>query len=512
MFIVITGLIMTACKERPLSDEDFVSEGDVVFFYDNIKQTIDGFGGSDAWMTLPSNAAAANEVVKLLYSKTEGAGFTILRNRIPFRERLAGDTEPSHNDGFLRRNNDNTYNYTESGGVKTFNLNWNSWDLAGTKNLITRIKNLGADGPGDQLTIMSTPWTPPNNRVTRWKEDVTGAGSLNGAINWNTPDVWGRLKRAFYNDYADLLADYVKNFQANMGHPLSVLSIQNEPNMKVSYESAYMNGNDIRDFLKTISERFPLKSVFVNIMAPEFENYDINFNSMVKPSLDDQVSNNVLTHIALHQYNAGWDSGITAGTVNGLAYFPQIAASGKRFWQTEISNLGPHCPDDHGIENALYYARMIHFNMTMAGTNAFLFWWLWQNTDSNEVMGGSLITVRNGTTVIPAKRLYAMGQYSRFVRPGWVRIEAEAEPVKGVFISAYKNPSGNEIAIVMINTNVSSVDLSIGMGANRFESLNSWRTSSSENLTSLGKQEFNGGNADISLSQKSITTFYGTVR
>jgi O-glycosyl hydrolase len=421
-------------------------DGVMNIYYNETRQEIDGFGGSNAWTGLPGNVTAANEVVKLLYSRTEGAGFTILRNRIPFRERLPGDDTPSLNDGFIRRKSDNTYDYTvNANGTKTFNLNWNSWDLSGTRNLISRIKGLGVNGP-ENLTVMSTPWTPPNNRVTQWKKDVVGVSQrLDGVIDWSKPDIWGTLKREHYNDYADLLADYAKNFETQMGAPLVVLSVQNEPNMKVGYESAYKSGVDIRDFLKVIGERFPLKDVSLGInalgiMAPEYENYDVNFDEMIKPSLDDSAANSVLTHIALHQYNAGWDSSDSAGTNSGISYFPKIAASGKRFWQTEISTLNnsPHEPKGTGIDNALFYARMIHFDMTLAQTNAFLFWWLWGNSNSNDAdFSGSLISV-NGSTVNVAKRLYTMGQYSRFIRPGWYRIASDTNPVFGVYSSAYK--------------------------------------------------------------------------
>jgi len=518
-FIVLFWFAIAGCIGNGIYIDNNIGEIDGVIniSYNDTKQTIDGFGGSNAWIGLPSNSNAAEEVVKLLYSKTDGMGFTILRNRIPFRERLPGDDDPNLNDGFLVRKSDHTYNYTESAGVKTFSLNWNSWDISNTRNLITRIKNLGNNGPGNQFIIMSTPWTPPNNRVTRWKEDVIGTGipAHDGVINWSKPDWWGRLKREHYNDYADLLADYVRNFQANMGHPLAILSIQNEPNMKVGYESAYMNGSDIRDFLKAIGQRFPLKGITLGganglgIMAPEFENYDINFDAMIKPSLDDPISNNVLTHIALHQYNGGWDPGLTAGTGNGLNYFPKISTSGKRFWQTEIGTLGPRAPTGHGIDNALYFARMIHFDKTMAGTNAFLYWWLWLNVDTDR-MEDSLITVY-GSKVTAAKRLYAMGQYSRFIRPGWIRIEATSEPVSGIFSSAYKSPSGNEIAIVVINNNTTHKNITLNPGANNFASLRVWRTSADENLALIGNQEIVDGKTNVRLLPRSITTFYGSI-
>jgi len=490
---------------------DFSNAPVIKISYNENRQEIDGFGGSNAWTRPPRDYEIAQELAKLLYSKTEGVGFTILRNRIPFRERLAGDDTPGYNDGFVVRKSDNTYDYTvNQDGTKTFNLNWNSWDLSGTRDFIKYIKDLGEQGP-ENLIIMSTPWTPPNNRVTRWKEDVTGVDTrVNYTIDWTKPDIWGRLRRDVYNDYADLLADYAKNFEARMGQPLAILSVQNEPNYRVQYESAYMNGNDIRDFLKVIGQRFPMKGITLGagglgIMAPEYENFNVNFNNYIKPSLDDPASQSVLTHIALHQYNGSSDTSPRAGS---MAH-PQIVESGKRFWQTEVSGAGSQIPSGTGIDNALYYARMIHYDMTLAQTNAFLYWWLWTGTSSS--IQGSLIYIEDDE-LKPAVRLYAMGQYSRFIRPGWVRIECEPAPTTGVYSSAYRNPQTNEIAVVLINERITASAVSLDLDGMEFDQLAIWRTSENENLKSVGRQRTSRGIANVNLQPRSITTLYGTVK
>jgi len=504
-------LVLIACNTATGKEPD----GIMNINYNETYQEIDGFGGSDAWLRMPHDEEAAVKLTRLLYSRTEGVGFTILRNRIPFRERLEGDVSPGLNDGFVVRNSDGTYRYTvNADGIKTFDLNWDGWDMVNTRSFIEHIKDLGADGP-ENLVIMSTPWTPPNNRVTRWKEDVVGVSErLNYTMDWSRPDVWGRLRRDKYNDYADLLADYVRNYERMMGWPLSILSVQNEPNWKVEYESAYWNGEDLRDFIKVIGQRFPMKGIRLGdgglgIMAPEYENYDVNFNELIKPMLDDPESEKILTHIALHQYNSGFDSSLRAGTRD----FPEINASGKRFWQTEVSGSGPHLPVGTGIENALFYARMIHFNMIQAQTNAFLYWWLWTHSHDDDYFPGSLIMV-DFDEIITAKRLFAMGQYSRFIRPGWVRIGCDTNPVRGrsVFSSAYKNPRTNEIAVVFINETIVPYTVSLNLTGADFNQLGIWRTSTQEDLVSAGSQRTSRNTADVVIAPRSITTFYGTVR
>ena len=510
IFITIIVLMYIACS----NSSNVKIDGAIKINYAKYHQQIDGFGGSNAWTRMPHYPEVREELVKLLFSRTEGMGFTILRNRIPFRERLSGDENPGFNDGFIVTRGDNTYNYTENAdGTKTFDLNWNSWDISGTRNLIGQIQALGKDGP-EKLVIMSTPWTPPNNRVTRWKENVTGVNErMNYSIIWSRPDEWGRLKRDKYNDFADLLADYVKNFEVNMGAPLDILSVQNEPNWKVQYESAYWSGNDLRDFLKVIARRFPVKGIKLGegglgLMIPEFENFNVNFNEMIKPSLDDPQSANVLSHIALHQYNANYDSSQRAGSME----FPQILASGKRFWQTEVSGSGNNVPAGIGITNGLYYGRMIHYDMILAQTNAFLYWWLWTNNTNDMSFPGAL-AMSDDEEITPALRLYVMGQYSRFIRPGWYRIECDPSPLTGrrVYSSAYANPATNEIAIVFINETIAELSISVDLSEAEFNRLDIWRTSENEKLASLGSQKVSR-NTVVNLAPMSITTFYGTVK
>lgn len=490
------------------------AEGTININVNEYRQVIDGFGGSNAWTGLPRDPITSNEVVKLLYSRTEGMGFTILRNRIPFRERLTGDDAPNVNDGFLVLKNDNTYDITvNADGTKTFNLNWRSWDLAGTKRLIEEILDLGDDGP-EKLVLFSSPWTTPNNRVTQWKEDVTGIGNRDGKVNWAKPDVWGRLKKDKYADYADLLADYAKNFEANMGAPLSILSVQNEPNWKTDYESTYWSGTDLRDFLVVMEQRFPRKGVRLGegglgVMIPEFENFGVNYNEMIKPSIDAPAAEKILTHIALHQYNGAFDSTDRAGA----KAFPEITATEKKFWQTEVSGSVNNIPTEKtGINNALYYARMIHYDFTLTQMNAFLYWWLWNNDSRESSFPGALVNIEDGETIVAAKRLYAMGQFSRFIRPGWRRIESDTSPKYGIYSSAYRNPDSNEIAIVLINDRTSAYTVELDLTGAEFEELNYWRTSEKENLMSLGRQRTSANKTTVTLPPKSITTYYGKIR
>jgi O-glycosyl hydrolase len=475
---VLAVFLLLACCNI---DFGFNDSRTMVVQYDDLGQTIDGFGGSNAWMSLPAFASTRDQVVSLLYSRTEGIGLSILRTRIPFRE-----NEGDHRDGFIATEADGSYTYTVLGnGAKEFSFNWSAWEIGNTRTLIQAIQGL-ADGP-EELVVMSTPWTPPN----LWKT---------GYPNPDLPAYGGTFDPAYYEDYADMLADYVSQYQSNMGVPLSVLAVQNEPNyVPITYESCGWTASEIRDFLQVLGSRFALKGVSesTQIMAAE----DMHFEErMVLPSLDDPTANAVLDIVGVHQYDHA-NAGETDLAAKAL---PSVGDEDKPLWMTEVSTSETNDPS---ISDGLYWARLIHNDLTIGHVNAFLYWWLW----SNGTTKGSLINL-SGSSVIDNKRLYALGQYSRFIRPGWSRVGSSTEPVSGVCTSAFRDAAGSRFAVVLINQNnvLASVEVSLS-GAGQLTDVGAWRTSATESLAAVEAPEPDGSDFTVEVPARSITTVTGAV-
>lgn len=446
-------------------------------------QTIDGFGVSNAWL-YPPQAAARTAVYDALFSISKGAGLSLVRNRIPFRE------NPTNNDAFINKNADGTYQYTaNSDGSKTFSLNWSNWDLNNTSALIGDIKAKGADY---QVTkFMSTPWTPPNNSVSKWK-----VSDSYKTMDYTKPEVGGTLDPNFYGDYADLLADYVLGYKAKFGVDLSVLSLQNEPSFQCTYESANWTAAQFHDFFAILRTEFTKKGVFaqlpnLKIMAPESQTVK---EDLIVPTLGDSNTADLLGVVGVHQYEYG------RGNVSSYAppVLARSLAAGKRIWMTEFSTAG--WAGDTSITDALIVARLVHVDLVVGQMSAFLYWWAWGN-------GNGCLALVNGTQ---PKRLYALGQYSRFIRPDWIRVDAVASPAGNVYMSAFKNPAGSQVAVVAINAGTSEVPLALTIDVGRFGALTSYRTSASEDIANVGSVT-GGTTANVTLAPFSVTTFVGQV-
>ncbi|HYP97614.1 MAG TPA: hypothetical protein VER96_03000 [Polyangiaceae bacterium] len=440
--------------------------------YGVARQLIDGFGVATSWGVIPPTAR-----LDAFFSISKGAGLSIVRNRIPFRE------NPVNNDNFMGGGNyTSTTTGTGTDAYKTFTLNWNNWDLSATRKLIAVLKA----NPDYQVpTFFSTPWTPPNNDTSRWKLGV--------ADYVNSPEVGGYLDPAHYQDYADVLADYVLGFAAKMGAPLAALSLQNEPNYKVTYESADWSAEQFHAFLGVLRTEFEKKGVAsalpgLTIIAPEAENFK---EDLILPSLADSNTAPLIGIVAAHQYEFGpWNVNSYAPTP-----FSNSIAAGKRIWMTEW-NTGAF-KSETPLSSALLLARLIQTDLTTASVSAYVHWWYKDLVDS----AGA-----------PNKNLWALGQFSRFIRPGFVRLDATNRVGNDLFLAAFKDAAGTGLTLVAVNRGSTDVTFAIQPDSGTLGNVATYRTSATEDLQDLGSAPSGGSFANVTAPAQSISTFVTSVQ
>jgi O-glycosyl hydrolase len=130
-------------------------------------------------------------------------------------------------------------------------------------------------------------------------------------------------------------------------------------------------------------------------------------------------------------------------------------------WETEWSTFETWDPawDDGTDASGLTWAQHIYTGLTSANLNAFLYWW-GSTTPAENGDNEGLIEI-DGSTVATSGRLWAFANYSRFVRPGAIRIAA-ASPASGVDLTAFRNTDGT-IAVVALNTSGSSVPMTFSL-------------------------------------------------
>jgi O-glycosyl hydrolase len=479
ILIVLIGMVTASLTGLAAADPESVHLRAKI---NSTQQTIDGFGFSTAWGSVPD---VNNPVVMdAFFSVSKGAGLSILRNRIPFRE------NPTANDHFL---GDDNYASTRvdngSFSYKNFSLNWSNWDLSATRTLIAAVK---AKGPDYQVTkIFSTPWSPPNNKTSRWK-----LPSPETKLDYSTtPEVGGYLDPNHYQDYADVLADYVLQFddpaKGNMGMPLTALSLQNEPNFRCNYESCDWSARQFHDFYVVMKAEFTKKGVFKALpglqgITPEDSNFK---EDLVLPTFEDPDTADMVQIVGAHQYEVGAKNMKPESASYAPPVFRRTSGLGKKIWMTEWSTTAFAKWSE--IDQALILGQLIQQDFTITHVNAYIYWWTAALMDPPGV---------------PNKKLYVLGQFSRFIRPGWKMVSlSESEPRPSLFTSSYIDPEGKNLVFVTVNRCAKDFVVNLSLDTGSFGSGTIVRTSETENMAPVST--FQGGTeCFIAVPKSSVVT------
>jgi O-glycosyl hydrolase len=162
---------------------------------------------------------------------------------------------------------------------------------------------------------------------------------------------------------------------------------------------------------------------------------------------DALASNDYVKVISSHGYGGAPNSPIT-----GLGH--------RHTWETEWANLSGQWNaswDDGGDGAGFTWAQHIYDGLAKANLSAFLYWWGSAVGDSNDAV---LIRYTNNTLEI-SKRLWAFANYSRFVRPGAIRIGATASD-NNLETTAFKNTDGS-LSIVVFNISHSDISTTFSL-------------------------------------------------
>jgi len=323
--------------------------------------------------------------------------------------------------------------------------------------------------------IMATVWSPP-----AWMK--TNNSIANG----------GYLRIHMYQAFADYLTAYVLQYKAKFGVSIYAVSIANEPNKIVNYGSSQWTGQGIHDFiLNNLGPTFQKNNVAAKIMVPELPGWNM---SLASTTFDDPNAVAFVGAAVAHDYDMSYDPAQVA--VAKMLKLP--------VWQTEASDLAP---SDPSIANALKWAINIHNHMTQPETNAWLYWaGILDARDSQTGQGLILFDNSSGTFTVP-KRFYALGHFSKFIRPGYVRLECASSPMRGVYTSAYKDPVAGKFVMVAINSNTATEVFKMQLNVSLQKMVKYTTTSATNMAVAAVASSLPSGSVQVSVPPQSITTF-----
>ncbi|KAI0379260.1 glycoside hydrolase family 30 protein [Hypomontagnella monticulosa] len=379
-------------------------------------QTIDGFGASEAFQRAVQMSKLTEEqqqyTLDLLFSTEKGAGLSILRNGIGSSPDMSSDHMvsiqpkspggPSSAPKYVWDGSDNKQLWVSQEAVKR-----------GVK------------------TIYANAWSAPGYMKTN-NNDANG-GTLCGVGGASCSS--GDWRQA----YANYLVQYIRYYQeANV--TITHLGFVNEPDLTTSYASMRMSGSQAADFIKVLGptlEKENLTHVGINCCDPEGWSTQASMLSQLG-SVDQYIST-----ITAHSYTSSPGSPLNTR---------------HRTWQTEAADLNGAWQaawfSSGGAGDGQTWANNIYTALVNANASGYLYWIGAQTGVTNS----KLIRI-DGNNVSPSKRLWAFGQWSRFVRPGAVRVGTSGAP-SGVRTSAFQNVDGS-VAVQFINTGGSAANVQV---------------------------------------------------
>jgi glucuronoarabinoxylan endo-1,4-beta-xylanase len=319
--------------------------------------------------------------------------------------------------------------------------------------------------------VWASPWSPPGE----WKDN---GDTENG----------GRLLARHYGDWAERLASFAVSAQ-EQGVPLLLLSAQNEPNWRASWETCLWEPTELTRFVRDhLGPALAASGTDTGLVAPETQDWE-TLAYFADPLLGDGAASGFIDVVATHAY----------GELTAAPYWA-AADAGKELWVTELDDGDPTF--DPGIGSALRVAKKLHDALTVGSVNAWHYWWLMPRTDL-PLSGNGALT--DGVSL--ARRAYAIGNFSRFVRPGDQRVDVKGTPPFDVLVTAFRNADGTRLAVVAINASAAEVTQRFTIADAALDEVVPFVTSADQALGEGAALPVVDGAFDAVLPRESITTF-----
>ncbi len=430
-------------------------------------QRIAGFGSSEAFgqaeVIQDAPAATQQQALDLLYSPVTGAGLTIVRNEISAD--VGTTIEPTAP--------------ASPTAAPTYLPLTSIADDQGQLWLAQTIrKEFGV------TDVFADAWSAPAFMKTN--DSVDNGGTLCGVPGATCAS--GDWRQAYANYLKQYAADY-----AAAGVPLSYVGPENEANIGPGYDSMIMSPAQTANFMEFLGPTLAFSGLPTRAECCATEGWD--YAQQYAAAIESDPLADLFTPLfTSHGYTEAPDS--------------PLAGWDKPVWETEWSTFQTWDPawDDGTSASGFSWAQNIYNGLTAANLSAFLYWW----GSSEPTFNGdneSLIQI-NGTTVTPSGRLWAFANYSRFVRPGAIRIGASSAN-SDLEVTAFRNLDGS-VAIVVLNTATSaqSASFSVGGTGQAGPVAIPYVTDDASNVAAQAPLPVIHGSFGMNLPARSLVTFY----
>ncbi|WP_139903207.1 glycoside hydrolase family 3 N-terminal domain-containing protein [Clostridium thermarum] len=387
-------------------------------------QTFLGMGTSMEESTVNNLAKMSQETrtdfLKKLVDPVEGAGMSILRVTIGTAD-FTGQEFYTYYDEIEDPSNPDWYNTTGKGFSIQKDIDY---------KIVDTIKEILAINP--DVKLFASSWTPPG-----WMKLPTSNSN-------SYPDNEKLLKGGKLNDdFIDDLAKYYVRFMeeyAKLGIPIYAITLQNEPELEINYPSCNMTpAQELKLAIAIKTEVAASEILKYHNIAPKLWAFDHNFSGAVSymaPIFGDEEGYAAVDGVAFHDY-----SGEPTAMTQMHNLYPE-----KEMHLTERSVWGTSGAD-RIAQYFRNYAESYTAWVTMLDSNIAPEQWTGTPDPTMFVQDAN---DRNNYWATP--EYYISGQFTKFIRPGAVRIDTNYGSSSTVTNVAFQNTDGSIVMVVINQT------------------------------------------------------------
>lgn len=341
----------------------------------------------------------------------------------------------------------------------------------------------------------------------------------NGKANANNQNISCNLKDDCYDDFAEFLATTTKHF-VDEGYHVTYIDPVNEPRFdwKDGQEGSPWENTNIASLAKELDKSITSRQLDTKILIPEASSWDLLYSGSGRASRQIDAffdSSNSSTYIgdlpSLAKVVAGhsyWTFGNNSDLKNVREKVRDEAEKyGVEAMQTEWSMLDAAPSTSAGfpasydaatkMDIALYMGKLIHCDLTFGNMSAWSYWtafaqekWSQKNrfylirmNAQGDTGDESYGDIKKGGTLTADKNLWVLGNYSRFIRPGYQRIQlADDGDINALLGSAWLSPDGQEAVVVLLNMKRSSRKVGLAMAESGIASVKAYVTDKDHDL------------------------------
>ncbi|MEU8145881.1 glycoside hydrolase [Nonomuraea sp. NPDC048901] len=246
----------------------------------------------------------------------------------------------------------------------------------------------------------------------------------------------GTLKPEWRQAYARYLVQYAK-FYAREGIRITDLGFTNEPDWTATYASMRFTPQQAAEFVKVLG---PIAKGVKGLKVACCDSFGWTEAKAYTAAIeaDPEARRWVKTHTG-HTY---------ASPVDGP--LPTSGNTWMSEWNPNGSTWDESWDDGSGYDG-FTIAQAVHDALTLGNVSGYVYW-----LGASRGATRALLQIDEAAgTYHVSKRLWALAAYSRFIRPGAVRVDAAAAD-PALKVSAFRNPDGSQV-VEVLNTGTAAV-------------------------------------------------------